>query len=377
MSTLKADTVTAATTNGDLSIANQGTGGIAIDGMPHKNLLINGNFAICQRATSTTGTSTGGSYNLADRWKEVIQGGGTVNIAQDTAVPNETFGFSYKWTVNATDSSLAASDYYNVSQMIEGFNAVQLAFGTADAKSVTVSFWAKTSLSITLACVLGNSANDRAYAQDFACTTSWQRFELTFPGDTSGTWIGATNGKGLRVTFSLASGATRDFSTGSWQAENGWASTSQGNFMTNSSATFNITGVQVEVGPTMTDFEHPSSYGSELARCQRYFHRLGEVANEVVAFGGSDTTSNATWWFQFPVEMRAAPTQSENTVNLFDCLYNGTSRTAMNSFDATIISTLNCHMLSGLTSASLADNQPTWLAVDSGGTGYIDFDAEL
>jgi hypothetical protein len=375
MSTLKADTVTAATTNGDLSIANQGTGGIAIDGMPHRNLLINGDMAICQRATSTTGTSTGGAYNLADRWKEVIQGGGTVNIAQDTAVPNETFGFSYKWTVNATDSSLAASDYYNVSQMIEGFNAVQLAFGTADAKSVTVSFWAKTSLSITLACVLGNNANNRAYAQDFACTTSWQRFELTFPGDTSGTWVGATNGSGLRVTFSLASGATRDFSTGSWQAENGWASTSQGNFMTNSSATFNITGVQVEVGPTMTDFEQ-RDYASELAKCSRYFFQYnqnaGDHQREHWGATANVSTTQSDVAIQYPVAMRAAPTFS--TGSAADWRINGTNCSAI---PATVnaIHEAGCRVRFTIASGLVAQEAAF---IDAAVTGAkLVFDAEL
>jgi hypothetical protein len=376
MSTLKADTVTAATTNGNLAISNQGTGGIAIDGMPHRNLIINGDMRIAQRGTSFA-TVANGAYTL-DRWRYNAVGAGAVTITQDTSVPSGTnFTHSLKVDVTTADASLAASDQYRLLTGLEGYDTEHLNLGESGAVAVTASFWVKSPKTGQHTILFNNNAGDSTYPATYSVSSAdtWEQKSVTVTMRTSGTWL-ATNLAALFVQFPLAFGSDYHGTVNAWNDSFEQGNSSNVNCMDNTANNFYLTGVQLEVGAAATDFEH-REYGGELARCQRYFHRLGEVANEVVAFGGSFTTSNATWWFQFPVEMRAAPTQSENTVNLFDCLYDGTSRTAMNSFDATIISTLNCHMLSGLVSSSLADNQPTWLAVDSGGTGYIDFDAEL
>ena len=142
MSTLKADTVTAATTNGNLAISNQGTGGIAIDGMPHRNLIINGDMRISTRGTSFANPGNG-SYTL-DRWRIYYGSAGVVTVTQDTDTPTVAeagtdFVNSLKVDVTTADASIAAGDFYTIQQRIEGLNWGRLGFGASGASSITLS----------------------------------------------------------------------------------------------------------------------------------------------------------------------------------------------------------------------------------------------
>ena len=317
MSTLKADTIQAATTNGNLAISNQGTGGIAIDGMPHRNLIINGDMAIDQRGSS--GTIANGSF-MTDRWKWNQVGAGAVTATQDTDVPTAAeagtcFKFSLKLDVTTADGSIAATDEYVFTQSIEGFNTAHLGLGTSGAATVMLSFWVKAPKTGTWSGAISNSAINRAYAFEYTISVAdtWERKTVKIVLDTGGTWIGATNGIGLRLWFALALGSNFTGTAGSWEAANDQGSTNQVNGLDSTSNNFFLTGVQLEVGAAATDFEH-RDYASELARCQRYFIEQ-DIQNNGGYWTGNTTGSTSVRFVNhLPVAMRSTPTLTTNTV---------------------------------------------------------------
>ena len=318
MSTLKADTVTAATTNGNLAISNQGTGGIAIDGMPHRNLIINGEMMIAQRGTSFSSIASG-SYCL-DRWRFIEVGAVVVDVTQATDTPTVAeagtdFKFSMKIDVTTADASLAASDQVLVQHKIEGFNTAHLGFGAANAATVTLSFWVKSTVTGTAYVAFKNSAADRGYPAAYTISSSntWEKKTIKVVGDTSGTWIGATNGIGINLEFILAAGTDFHGTANAWGAGNLKGASGMANLINDAANNILITGVQLEVGAAATDFEH-RDYASELARCQRYTQVMGgDNVNEMFGSGFATSTSAFQTMHDLPTEMRAAPSGTFNT----------------------------------------------------------------
>ena len=314
MSTLKADTIQAATTNGSLSIATQGTGGIAIDGMPHRNLIINGDMRIQQR--SDVSNSTTAEYCL-DRWKVNLWDGSAYiqhDTAQDTTVPSSTFTHSMKVTIDAGDASIAAGAVHIIQHRIEGLVSDQLRFGTSDAKTVTISFWIRSPVTGVHYVSLRNSALNRGYPAPYTISSAdtWEHHSVTIPGDTSGTWL-TTNGVGIRLSWCFGAGSTYQGTASSWEGANDVAASDQVNAVASSADVIYLTGCQLEVGAAATDFEH-RDYASELARCQRYTQVMGgDNVNEMFGSGFATSTSAFQTMHDLPTEMRAAPSGTFNT----------------------------------------------------------------
>jgi hypothetical protein len=378
MSTLKADTVTAATTNGNLAISNQGTGGIAIDGMPHKNLIINGDMRIAVRGTSFAAAANG-IFSL-DRWENIDGGAGVVTITQDTDTPTVAeagtdFKFSYKVDVTTADASLAATDQYNIHYKIEGFDTAHLGFGAANAATVTLSFWVKSPKTGAHYVAIMNSALDRSYPALFtiASADTWEKQEIVIAGDTSGTWIGATNGIGLRLLFTLAVGTNFDNGTaGAWGAGQNYAASGVVNCMDDAANNFYLTGVQLEVGAAATDFEH-RDYASELARCQRYYDKVtGNGSDWVVGFVRSTTTGS--YIYQYAVEMRSAPTIAFQSVTDCDVRHAATS-TVCSGLGASGKTTKHCS-IDATVGSGLTVGHGSYLRWNDA-DGYVTFDSEL
>jgi hypothetical protein len=277
-------------------------------GAGRRNLIINGDMRIAQRASSVTG-SNGGGYTVCDRWN-LFDSSGSVNIAQSSTVPTTTgFANSLQFTVNST-GTLTSTSVFTPNQQIEGFNSVQLLWGTSNAKPITVSFWCRSSVAGTYGIFVRNSAADRYYTTTFniASIDTWQYVTATIPGDTSGTWIGATNDIGLTVGITLRAGSSRVGTSGVWSSSATYSSSSQVDWHGVSSATFYITGVQLESGKVATPFEY-RSYGQELALCQRYFWKTFDGTTYTSGFLVNALTGNAT---RIPmpmtqVQMRATP----------------------------------------------------------------------
>jgi len=284
----------------------------ALIGVGRKNLIINGAMAFSQRnGTSVITLNSAGSvlYEF-DRWSRQVQQNGKLTLQQVTDAPS---GFSY--SIKATTASAitaSGSDYYMISQRIEGFNSAYLAYGTSSARTTTLSFWVKSTLTGQWSGAIKNSASNRAYTFSYYINSpsTWEYKTVTIPGDTSGTWIGSTNGIGLRLMYDLGTARSDLHGTlNSWTATNSYASSTGVKLVQNASATWQITGVQLEVGKVATPFEH-RSYGEELALCQRYFTVM---PNGIL--GVSSSTTSVVYSYHLPTQMRATPSVSLTSTN--------------------------------------------------------------
>ena len=212
-----------------------------------KNRIINGNMAIAQRATSSNAVS-GGGYTTLDRWN-LFQNLGAMNIAQSSTAPTG-FSNSIQFTVStAASQTSSATSLVAPNQSIEGFNTADLMWGTANAKSITVSVWVYSSLIGQYAIWIRNSAADRYYATPFTITTAntWQQVTATIAGDTSGTWVGATNGIGLTIGICLAAGSSRVGTGNTWSGSTFYGVTGQVDWQATASNTFSISIVPSSV----------------------------------------------------------------------------------------------------------------------------------
>jgi hypothetical protein len=246
-----------------------------------RNRIINGDMRIDQRNAGASVTLGGGTYTV-DRFIGYNNTDGVFTVQQVTDVPTASgFTKSLKFTVGTVDSSLSATQYAIIRQRVEGYNVADLGWGAAGAKSITLSFWAKSTVTGTFACAILNSAADRSFLSTYVINSAntWEYKTITIPGDTSGTWV-IDNGIGIQVDWNLGAGSTYSNATsGSWLTGlylglTGAASTT---FVGNSGATFQITGVQLEKGSAATAFEN-RQYGQELALCQRYYEKSYEPA---------------------------------------------------------------------------------------------------
>lgn len=271
-----------------------------------KNKLINGNMTIAQRGTSFSGLSDDGGQYTLDRWRWSENGTytGSQTVTQDTSAP-AGFINSLKVVTN-TAITVGTSLSSRVEQFIEGLNCADLAWGTASAKTVTLSFWVRSSLTGTFGGAIRNSADDRSYPFSYTISVAdtWTQASVTIPGDTSGTWL-TTNGTGMRVTFSLGAGTALSGTANTWAAAGYQSVTGAVAVNATLNATFYITGCQLEVGTTATNFDF-RSYGTELQLCQRYYQLFSR--SEECIYGGSTTTSSGGAAIIFQQVMRAAPT---------------------------------------------------------------------
>jgi hypothetical protein len=290
-----------------------------------KNRIINGAMVIDQRnagASVNAPTTTG--YTL-DRWYVNASQSSKLTIQQNAGSVTPPAGFTYY--LGATSSSaysITASDLFYVSQFIEGYNFADLAWGTANASSVTLSFRVYSSLTGTFGGSLQNSANARSYPFTYSIPTAntWTTISITVPGDTSGTWL-TTNGIGLRVFFGLGVGSTYSGTASAWAGADYRSATGSTSVVGTSGATFYITGVELEKGSTATSFDY-RPIGTELALCQRYYSKSyaqGTVpatntsTGTTSMFCSSTTTGYMVGGIVFPIIMRASPAITVYTIS--------------------------------------------------------------
>jgi hypothetical protein len=285
-------------------------------GAGRRNLIINGSALISQRGTSAAGASATGGVVSCDQWKSFVNGGSgsgaAFTLQQESSVVPNNFITSLK--VNQTGATTLTGVNYNlIANYIEGYRIAHLGFGTSAAKTITLSFWIRSSITGTFGGALSNSAQDRSYPFQYTINSvnTWERKTITIPGDTTGTWI-KDSGRGLELFFSLGTGPSYSGPAGAWAGATYLSATGVNNWVGQSS-TFYITGVQLEEGKNATEFEH-RSYGEELALCQRYYQEIGNGnngANEIVE-GGYGTTAMVIYnSIQLLVEMRTVPTLSQ------------------------------------------------------------------
>jgi len=283
--------------------------GLNYDGF--KNRIINGGMVIDQRNAGASVTPTDGAYTL-DRYKIRVSQTSKLTVQQNAAAVTPPVGFLNYLGVTSTSSyTVLSGDYFIIVQDIEGFNTTDLGFGTASAATVTLSFQVRSSLTGTFSGALRNGAFNRSYPFTYSIPSAntWTTISVTIAGDTSGTWIGATNGIGLSVIFNLGCGSTYSSTANSWQTGNYTAVTGSVSVVGTNAATFYITGVQLEKGSTATSFNY-RPYGTELALCQRYYQQDGvDATTPVISWVPQVNSGTArAQLYVFPVQMRAAPT---------------------------------------------------------------------
>ena len=269
-------------------------------GMGFRNRLLNPGMVIDQR---NAGAATTSQAYLVDRWRTWFDTG-TYSFQQVSDAPT---GFSNSLKVTKTNTT--QSGYAGIVQYIEGYNFADMNFGTASAQTITLSFWVKSSITGTFTVAVCNSAENRFYGATYTinAANTWEQKSVTIAGDTSGTWIGATNGIGLQIWFNYGQAATA-------QAANTWTTSSNARAVTGSTslgttnnATWQLTGVQLEAGTNASAFER-RDYGRELAMCQRYCEKSAEASEQfrLTKARESDRVRNIS--ISFKTEKRATPT---------------------------------------------------------------------
>ena len=286
-----------------------------------KNRIINGAMVIDQRNAGASVTANNDVFGV-DRFKTVVSQSSKLNVQQNAGSITPPAGFTnYLGYTSSSAYSVLSSDFFFIAHNIEGYNFSDLAWGTANAATVTLSFWVRSSLTGTFGGALRNSSSStRSYPFSYTISSAntWTTISVTIAGDTSGTWIGATNGIGLQIAFSLGMGSTYNGTAGAWASANYASVTGATSVVGTNGATFYITGVQLEKGSTATSFDY-RPYGTELQLCQRYFYQSYPVGSAVGSNVGSDkyyyaaiytapTTRAQVTSIPFPVTQRATPT---------------------------------------------------------------------
>ena len=276
-----------------------------------KNIIINGDMSIAQRATSATGL-TGNGYNTCDRWYSQISSTGTWTQSQSTDVPTgQGFATSYKWDCTTADASPAAGDSIIFQQRVEAQNLQYLKKGTSSAESTTLSFWVKSNKTGTYITNLYDENNrDISKAYTISSANTWEKKTLTFAGDTSGAF-GNDNAVGLYVNFYLSAGSNLTSGTlgttwSSYTAAN--TAVGQVNLADSTSNEWYVTGVQWETGTTASDFEF-LPVDVNLGRCQRYY-QFAFNQSQAYMNGTSHVGNGVT----FMTQMRATPSCSTGQV---------------------------------------------------------------
>jgi hypothetical protein len=269
-----------------------------------KNRIINGAMVIDQRNAGASVTPANGQYTI-DRWAFSLAQASKLTCQQNAGSVTPPAGYTnYLGITSSSAYTVGAGENFNLVQRIEGFNVADLGWGTASAQTVTLSFWVRSSLTGTFGGVIQNSANNRSYPFTYtiSAANTWEYETITIAGDTTGTWVGATNGIGLAIWFGLGVGSSLSGTAGAWSGSGLYSATGATSVVGTNGATFYITGVQLEKGSTATSFDY-RPYGTELALCQRYFELTSTFAAGNLGINRTDTTN-----LKYQVTKRASPT---------------------------------------------------------------------
>ena len=279
----------------------------------NRNILINGQMTIAQR--NTAAHNEGNGYFSLDRWyqEKTNHDQFTYSVEQVSDAPS---GFSkcLRVTTSTAETALAADEFSRIYQSIEGNNLASVGFGTADAKPLTLSFWVKSSITGNWSASLYIYDANKIYSQAYTINSAntWEYKTLTFPALTSGGPV-IDNSVGARVIFGLFAGSDYNTATTDWTTfSNTYLIGGQtANLAGTLNATWQITGVQLEVGPQSTPFEH-EPVGVTLSKCQRYFYKENYTSGSFTRGPHAtqyETNHKFTHIFH-PTTMRATPTST-------------------------------------------------------------------
>ncbi len=285
-----------------------------VRGVNFRNIIINGDMSIAQRATSAS-SITSSSYNTVDRWQNYISSLGTWTVSQSTTVPTgQGFAKSLKYDCTTADASPASNDVNILIQKFEGQNLQYLKKGTSSAESLTLSFWVRSNKTGTYTCELYDNDNTRFVSKTYSISSAdtWEKKTITFDGDTTGA-LDNDNANSLNVHFWLGAGSDftgGTFNNGTWSTTtNTRVSSSQVNLADSTSNEWYMTGVQLEAGSQASDFEFlPTDVNKN--RCYRYCY-VEKLFSGSSGYGSSFAGYNDANYIAFrvnpPQPMRIPP----------------------------------------------------------------------
>ena len=340
-----------------------------------KNVIVNGAMNVAQRSTSVTGIGASDGYFTVDRFKIDVDAAsaGRLTMSQHSDGPSG-FANCIKLDCTTADTSIAAGERLILRHIIEGQDLQQLKKGTSDAKSFTISFYVKGNAAATYSLSLYDGDNGRTISQTFSVTTSWNRIELTFAGDTTGAF-GDDNGASLYLDIFLHAGSSYTSGTlgTSWAANNN-ATRAVGisSFFDSTNREFFITGYQMEANDNATDFEY-ENYGTTLAKCQRYYQKQTAGTNQYSIFliGSVDNTSNVYMYGKLNGTMRTSPSFATANTYLYTKPDNTVTYSSTANRSGPEVATINFSTLSGGTVGNGIRFE------SNAGNGYVEYNAEL
>ena len=340
-----------------------------------KNRIINGAMVIDQRNAGTYAAYAAGSY-IVDRFLYTSSQASKLVLGQNLGVAPVTppAGFvNYLGAQSQSAYTVGASEIFAIIQVIEGYNIADLGWGTANAQTITLSFWVRSSLTGTFGGALNNGGS-RSYPFTYTISSAntWTKIAITIPGDTSGTW-GSTNLTGVQVWFSLGIGSNFSGTAGAWAAGFYGSATGATSVVGTNGATFYITGVQLEVGSTATSFDY-RPYTTELQLCQRYLPAFRATASTYDYIAPVFSAGGTGLWvtFQFLVTARVPPTGiTSSGMSTFSALIGGTQYTTSAATLTSVRSTNGA--LVEFTGTPPTAGYGGFFRFDNSGTGYIYF----
>jgi hypothetical protein len=348
-----------------------------------KNRIINGAMVIDQRnnGASITPTSIGNTYGV-DRWNTFISQSSKFSMQRNAGAVTPPAGYTnYLGITSLSAYSVLSSDLFVLRQFIEGFNIADLGWGTANAQTVTLSFWVRSSLTGTFGGAINNSSASRSYPFSYTISSAntWEQKSITIAGDTTGTWA-TDNTLGLQANFSLGAGSSSVGTAGAWSGSAFYSATGATSVVGTNGATFYITGVQLEEGIVSTPFDF-RPYTTELQLAQRYYYRLspGATSRMLSVSGQCATSTAASGYIPFPVTMRTRPTSLEQTgtASNYAVFNSGTGTVACNTvpvFNA--FSTDGSAMVDVTVASGLSAGNVT-LLFSNNSAAYLGWSAEL
>ena len=359
--------------NADLMTTSDGVSSSGLYGM--KSRIINGAMVIDQRNAGASITPVSNQY-LVDRWCVQVSQASKITAQQNAGSVTPPIGFTnYQGITSSSAYSIGSSDYFAVQQRIEGYNMADLGWGTANAKTVTLSAWVYSSLTGTFggSIINGGSTYSYPFTYTISSANTWTQINVTIAGPTSGTWL-TTNGIGAFVLFGLGVGATLSGTAGAWAGANYLSATGATSVVGTNGATFYITGVQLEKGSTATSFDY-RPYSAELAMCQRYYYLHCSGSTKSIGRGGYFTATQVEVNVFYKVNMRTTPTLVATSGTDYYIAYRNGAGDGFNSLTITDASETQAMIYNNTEASGTAGNVAH--VVTNNASASVAFNAEL
>jgi hypothetical protein len=354
----------------------------ASNNVTFRNKIINGGMVIDQRNAGASITASSTITYSVDRWGTYSNPSSKFTAQQNAGSVTPPAGYTnYLGCTSSSAYSPTGTDIFMVYQAIEGYNIADLGWGTANAKTITISFWVRSSLTGSFGAVVSGGTWSYPILYTISAANTWEQKTITIAGATTGTW-GSTNGNGILLKFSLGAGSTFNGTSGTiYNTNEIYGVTGQTQVVGTNGATWYITGVQLEAGTTASPFEY-RQYTTEFTLCQRYYYKIsvqGGASSTPFALCYTRSSSGVRPFVTFPTPMRVRPTSVETsgTASDYTVYYAGdASATCTSVPDFDVSSNLTAILGANVSGTPFPSGGITYLRSNST-SAYLGFSAEL